>query len=63
VRWAATLHLENNCVVKCYVGFQMLTESLDDWRKLGNHFCGLVVRVPCYRSGGLGFDSRDYQIF
>jgi hypothetical protein len=25
--------------------------------------CGLVVRVPGYRSRGTGFDSRHYQIF
>jgi hypothetical protein len=25
--------------------------------------CGLVVRVSGYRSRGLGFDSRPYQIF
>jgi hypothetical protein len=25
--------------------------------------CGLVVRVPGYRSRGAGFDSRRYQIF
>jgi hypothetical protein len=25
------------------------------------HFCGLVVRVPGYRSGGPGFDSRALQ--
>jgi hypothetical protein len=25
--------------------------------------CGLVVRVPGYRSRGLGFDSQRYQIF
>jgi hypothetical protein len=25
--------------------------------------CGLVVRVPCYRSRDLGFDSQRYQIF
>jgi hypothetical protein len=25
--------------------------------------CGLVVRVPSYRSKGPGFDSRRYQIF
>jgi hypothetical protein len=27
-----------------------------------DHFCGLVVRVPGYRSRGLEFDSRRYQI-
>jgi hypothetical protein len=26
-------------------------------------FYGLVIRVPGYRSRGLGFDSRLYQIF
>jgi hypothetical protein len=26
-----------------------------------DHFCGLVVRVPGYRSGGPGFDSRHYK--
>jgi hypothetical protein len=25
--------------------------------------CGLVVRVPGYRSRGPGFDSRRYHIF
>jgi hypothetical protein len=25
--------------------------------------CGLVVRVPGYRSRGPGFDSRRYQFF
>jgi hypothetical protein len=25
--------------------------------------CGLVVRVPAYRSRDSGFDSRRYQIF
>jgi hypothetical protein len=25
--------------------------------------CGIVVRVPAYRSRGPGFDSRRYQIF
>jgi hypothetical protein len=26
-------------------------------------FCGLVARVPGYRSKDPGFDSRRYQIF
>jgi hypothetical protein len=28
-----------------------------------DRLCGLVVRVPGYRSRGLGFGSRRYQIF
>jgi hypothetical protein len=28
-----------------------------------DHLCGLMVRVPSYRSRGPGFDSRRYQIF
>jgi hypothetical protein len=32
------------------------------WR-IQDRLCGLVVRVPGYRSRGLGFDSRGYQIF
>jgi hypothetical protein len=28
-----------------------------------DRLCGLVDRVPGYRSRGLGFDSRSYQIF
>jgi hypothetical protein len=29
---------------------------------LTDRLCGLVVRVPGYRSRGLGFDSRRYQM-
>jgi hypothetical protein len=28
-----------------------------------DRICGLVVRIPRYRSRGLWFDSRRYQIF
>jgi hypothetical protein len=28
-----------------------------------DHLCGLVFRVPGYRSKGPGFDFRRYQIF
>jgi hypothetical protein len=28
-----------------------------------NRLCGLLIRVSDYRSRGLGFDSRPYQIF
>jgi hypothetical protein len=28
-----------------------------------DRLCGLVVRVSGYRSRGIGFDSRRYQIF
>jgi hypothetical protein len=30
---------------------------------LSGRLCGLVVRVPDYRSRGSGFDSRHYQVF
>jgi hypothetical protein len=35
--------------------------SACNWR--GDRLCGLVVRVPGYRSRGPGFDSGRYQIF
>jgi hypothetical protein len=30
---------------------------------MNDRLCGLAVRVPGYRSRGLGFDFRRYQIF
>jgi hypothetical protein len=32
------------------------------WKKV-DRLCGLVIRVPGYRSRGPGFDSRRYHIF
>jgi hypothetical protein len=31
--------------------------------KYTDRLCGLVVRVPSYRSRGTGFNSRRYQFF
>jgi hypothetical protein len=33
-----------------------------EWR-IRDRLCGLLVRVSVYRSRGLGFDSRRFQIF
>jgi hypothetical protein len=49
------LHHLNLCLHTVYVLFLYLY-GLD-------RFCGLLVRVPGYRSWGPGFDSRRYQIF
>jgi hypothetical protein len=35
----------------------------NDNLQVGETDCGLVVRVPGYRSRGPGFDSQRYQIF
>jgi hypothetical protein len=36
---------------------------IEDWEKILNEDCGLVVRVPGYRSRDPGLDSWRYQIF
>jgi hypothetical protein len=43
---------------RCYIGH--LTQSCLLFK---GRLCGLVIRVPGYRSRGPGFDSRRYQIF
>jgi hypothetical protein len=41
------------------------TKILEEWKNCMsfNRLCGLVVRVPGYRSRGPGCYSRRYQIF
>jgi hypothetical protein len=41
-----------------HISFQLFCKGL--WQ-LHDRLCGLVVRVPGYRSGSPGFDSRYYQ--
>jgi hypothetical protein len=36
---------------------------LNTWLHFSTRLCGLVVRVPGYRSRGAGFDFRRYQVF
>jgi hypothetical protein len=44
------------------LSFIVLNEFYDN--EFGpDRFCGQVFRVPGYRSRGLGFSSRRYQIF
>jgi hypothetical protein len=57
----------DNLLQYCYVGYVlriilniMLFVSVE---VSSDHLCGLVVRVPVYRSRGPGFDSQRYQIF
>jgi hypothetical protein len=44
------------------IGFRLKDQGCDNVL-IGPGLCGVVVRVPGYRSRGLGFDSRRYQIF
>jgi hypothetical protein len=42
---------------------QEALSSMSKYVVRADRLCGLVVRVPSYRSRGSGFDSRRYQIF
>jgi hypothetical protein len=48
--------MQINCISIFFFFFFLLVNEID-------RHCGLVVRVPDYRSRGSGFDSRNYQIF
>jgi hypothetical protein len=50
------IHLRSTCTVNLFPNLITLMFSTD-------RLCGLVVRVPGYRSRGPEFDSRRYQIF
>jgi hypothetical protein len=39
------------------------TTALFSEKELPDRLCGLVVRVPGYRSRDPGFESRRYKIF
>jgi hypothetical protein len=43
--------------------FRLSTTDYAFSYEVHDRFCGLVVRVPDYRSRGPGFDYRSYQIF
>jgi hypothetical protein len=47
----------------CCVSCEVWTEFIYVMQKKVDLLCGLVVRVPGYRSRGPGSDSRYYQIF
>jgi hypothetical protein len=51
-----SVRLPPNDIFKKYMNFGKSWYQID-------RFCGLVVRVPSYRSRGPGFDSRRHQIF
>jgi hypothetical protein len=64
--WLAVTCSTNECCLKLYLSIQGHLEPLHylvhEW-VARDRFCGLVVRVYGYRSRGLGFDSRRFQIF
>jgi hypothetical protein len=39
------------------------TRKVNTLYLISDHLCGLVIRVPGYRSRSPGFDSRRYQVF
>jgi hypothetical protein len=62
-----TFFLTSPCMALIYYDYNVVLPlkilSSKKMNFLRYRLCGLVVRVPGYRSGGLGFYSRRYQIF
>jgi hypothetical protein len=54
---------QNNLVTEFRFKFFVLSPISKHISNFDDHLCGLVVRVPGYRSRGPEFDSRRYQIF
>jgi hypothetical protein len=46
-------------LLACHTAYLFIQRLFND----ADSLCGLVVRVPDYRSRGPGFDSRRYKIF
>jgi hypothetical protein len=61
-----TQRIEHNSLVLLQVNCRSIrNNSLNFWNLtyISDRLCGLVVRVPGYRSRNPGLDSRRYQIF
>jgi hypothetical protein len=58
IYWDSTLIMPRSCHSKSFTNsqFDAILASRD-------RLCGLMIRVPAYKSGGPGFDSLHYQIF
>jgi hypothetical protein len=50
-------------VIEAYITIVKLIHGFSSHCHCHDRLCGLVVRVPGYRSTGPGFNSRRYQIF
>jgi hypothetical protein len=50
-------------ILNYYTVVLFIRSAISPYKPLSDRLCGLVVRVPGYRSRGPCFDSRRYQIF
>jgi hypothetical protein len=67
VKYATILALANNysseSILYLYISYTDTIPRQDLSSYCFSIYCGLVVRVPGYRSRGPGLDSWPYQIF